>query len=165
MSGQQPYSRDETTGARLDRNFSEQLQEVRIAQAGVQILFAFLLTIPFQQRFGTLTTVQRNLYLVAFISAAISVIVFTAPVATHRILFRAGVKDFIVSYTDRLTGVGLATLAVAILGSTVLVLELIGSQATAFSIGAALALLAVVLWVGVPLWRRSRAASDHPPQA
>ena len=64
------YKRDETEGQRLDRNFNEQLQELRIAQTGVQILFAFLLTIPFQQRFTTLTDLQRGVYLVTLIAAA-----------------------------------------------------------------------------------------------
>ena len=61
------YERNESKADRLDRNFNEQLQELRIAQAGVQILFAFLLTIPFQQRFADLTSLQRGIYLVALV--------------------------------------------------------------------------------------------------
>src|SRR5215475_12923230 len=122
MSDTKAYARDETGGQRLDRNFGEQLQELRIAQTGVQILFAFLLTIPFQQRFTTLTGLQRSIYLVTLIAAAVSVFVLMAPVAMHRTLFREGLKDFIVEHTDRLIGIGLGALAVGIIGGVVLVL-------------------------------------------
>ena len=70
MSDPEPYTRDESEAQRLDRNFGEQLQELRIAQAGVQILFAFLLTIPFQQRFTTLSQVQRTIYVITLLSVA-----------------------------------------------------------------------------------------------
>ena len=156
MSDAQPYHRDETEGARLDRNFNEQLQELRIAQAGVQILFAFLLTIPFQQRFVDLTTLQRNVYLVTLMAAAISVFVFMAPVALHRMLFREGFKDFIVEHTDRFIAVGLIALAIGIIGGVVLVLDVLVSHATAFTIGGLLALLAIALWVVLPIVLRRR---------
>lgn len=154
MSEHEPYSREETKGEQLDRNFNEQLQEVRIAQAGVQILFAFLLTLPFQQRFTTLSDFQRNVYLWTLIAAAVSVVMFTAPVATHRVLFREGVKDFVVRYTDRLTGFGLFALAVSIIGGTVLVLDVLLSHGMALLLGGLLALLALTLWVLVPYWHK-----------
>ena len=150
----EPYTRDETSGEALDRNFNEQLQEVRIAQAGVQILFAFLLTLPFQARFESLTDFQRNVYLVTFCSAAVSVITFTAPVAVHRVLFREGVKDFVVRYTAQLTNLGLASLALAIVGGTVLVLDVLLTHTTAMALGGVLAALALVLWVAVPQWHK-----------
>lgn len=156
MTGASPYSRQETSGARLDRNFNEQLQELRIAQAGVQILFAFLLVIPFQNRFEDLTSLQRNIYVVTLIAAALSVILFTAPVAMHRVLFREGVKDFIVRYTAVLISAGLTTLALSILGGVVLVLDLLLSHTTALVIGGLIAGLAVMLWLVVPLRRRAR---------
>lgn len=162
MTGASPYSRQETSGARLDRNFNEQLQELRIAQAGVQILFAFLLVIPFQDRFEDLTSLQRNIYVVTLIAAALSVILFTAPVAMHRVLFREGVKDFIVRYTAVLISAGLATLALSILGGIVLVLDLLLSHTTALVIGGLLALLALVLWLVVPLRRRARTRPGKP---
>ena len=100
MSDAHPYRREESEAERLDRNFGEQLQELRIAQAGVQILFAFLLTIPFQQRFTSLTDLQRDIYVVTLLSMAISTLVFMTPVAMHRMLFREGLKDFVVRHTD-----------------------------------------------------------------
>lgn len=154
MGENESYSRDETRGERLDRNFNEQLQEVRIAQAGVQILFAFLLTLPFQQRFTMLSGFQRTMYLWTLMAAAVSVVLFTAPVAMHRVLFREGVKDFVVRYTDRITAVGLFSLAVSIVGGTVLVLDVLLPHTRALVIGGLLALLALTLWVVVPVWHR-----------
>jgi hypothetical protein len=157
MSDSQPYTRDESEAQRIDRNFGEQLQELRIAQAGVQILFAFLLTIPFQQRFTILTDLQRNIYLFTLLAAAISVVVFTAPVAMHRTLFRDGLKDFIVTYTDRLMIVGLFTLGIGIIGGVVLVLDVLMSHTAAFWIGGGLLALGLVLWVGVPMAHKGKA--------
>ena len=157
MSNSQPYTRDESEADRIDRNFGEQLQELRIAQAGVQILFAFLLTIPFQQRFTILTDLQRNIYVFTLLAAAVSVIVFTAPVAMHRTLFRDGLKDFIVTYTDRLISVGLFTLGIGIIGGVVLVLDVLMSHAVAFWIGGGLLALGLVLWVGVPMAHKGKA--------
>ncbi|NUO89450.1 MAG: hypothetical protein HOQ18_01255, partial [Dermatophilaceae bacterium] len=139
MSDPEPYTRDESEAQRLDRNFGEQLQELRIAQAGVQILFAFLLTIPFQQRFTTLSQVQRTIYVITLLSVAISTLVFMTPVAMHRMLFREGLKDFVVRHTDTLIGTGLFFLVVGIIGGVVLVLDVLLSHTTAFWIGGAIA--------------------------
>ena len=147
---------DESERARVNRNFNEQLQELRIAQAGVQILFAFLLTIPFQQRFTGLTAVQRNVYLVTLMAAAVSVFVLMAPVAMHRALFREGLKESIVRHTDRLIGIGLFTLAIGIIGGVVLVLDVLVSHETAFVVGAVLGVLALSLWVVLPARQRQR---------
>ncbi len=150
------YSRDETSGQRLDRNFTEQLQEVRIAQAGTQILFGFLLTLPFQQRFTTLAPFQRGVYVATLIATAVSVVLFTAPVAMHRVLFHRGVKDFIVVYTARLTSLGLIALALSIVGGVTLVLDVMLSHAVALAMGAGVAVLALVFWVAVPEWHKRR---------
>lgn len=160
MTEHERYTREETKAEQLDRNFNEQLQEVRIALAGVQILFAFLLTLPFQQRFETLTGFQRNIYLLTLVAAAVSVVLFTAPVAAHRVLFREGVKDFIVRYASRLTATGLFTLVVAVIGGTVLVLDVMLSHTASLAIGGSLALLALVLWVVIPLWHKA-SRSEH----
>lgn len=157
MSDSQGYTRDETEAERIDRNFSEQLQELRIAQAGVQILFAFLLTIPFQQRFTILSELQRGIYVFTLLAAAVSVVVFTAPVAMHRTLFRDGLKDFIVTYTDRLMAVGLCTLGIGIIGGVVLVLDVLLSHTTALWVGGGLLAIVLALWVGVPLAHKGKA--------
>src|SRR4051812_30544841 len=165
MSNSHRYSRDESEAQRLDRNFGEQLQELRIVQAGVQILFAFLLTIPFQQRFTTLTDLQRGIYLTTLLSVAISTLIFMAPVAMHRILFRQGLKDYVVRHTDTLIGIGLLFLVVGILGGVVLVLDVVLSNTTAFWIGVALAVLAVALWVVLPLTQRRGRGLPRPDEA
>ena len=159
MSDSHPYTRDETEGERLDRNFGEQLQELRVVQAGVQILFAFLLTIPFQQRFTSLTDLQRGIYIVTLLSITIATLVFVAPVAMHRMLFREGLKDFIVRRTDSLIGAGLLFLGVGILGGVVLVLDVLLSHTTAFLVGGVLAVLAIALWVVLPVTQRGRRTS------
>ena len=159
MDGEESYSRTETTGARLDRNFAELLQELRVAQTGVQIIFAFLLSVPFQQRFTVLTHGQRGIYIFTLVTAALSVIFFTAPAAMHRVLFREGVKDFIVRYTALLLSAGLTTLGVTVLGGVVLVLDVLVGPSVAFATGGALAVMALVLWLVIPFWRRSKTPS------
>ena len=81
-------ARDETDQERLDRNFLELLQELRVAQAGVQILFAFLLSLAFTQRFAELTSGQRDVYIVALVASAVAAALFIGPVAWHRLLLR-----------------------------------------------------------------------------
>lgn len=157
MSDAAAYTRDESEADRIDRNFGEQLQELRIAQAGVQILFAFLLTVPFQQRFTILTDLQRTIYVGTLLALAVSVITFTAPVAMHRTLFRKGLKDFLVTYTDRLMMVGLLTLGIGIVGGVVLVLDVLLSHTAALWIGGALLAFGLALWVAVPLSKRDMA--------
>lgn len=110
-----PYQRDESEPNRLDRNYSELLQELRVAETGVQILFAFLLAIAFQQRFSLIDTFQRVVYLVTLASAALAVAALIAPVAIHRALFRRGLKAELVAMTARLAAAGLTFLAVAML--------------------------------------------------
>ncbi|WP_076258514.1 DUF6328 family protein [Intrasporangium flavum] len=161
MSDPHAYERDESEAQRIDRNFNEQLQELRIVQAGVQILFAFLLTIPFQQRFSQLTGLQRTIYVITLLSVAVATLVFMAPVAMHRMLFREGLKDYVVRHTDHLIGTGLCLLVVGIVGGVVLVLDVLLSHSTAFWIGGGLAVLATALWVALPLsQRRRRRRSD-----
>ncbi|MCU1538720.1 MAG: hypothetical protein JWP82_3071 [Humibacillus sp.] len=157
MSDPDGYTRDETEADRIDRNFGEQLQELRIAQAGVQILFAFLLTIPFQQRFTILSPLQRGIYVFTLLAATVSVVVFTAPVAMHRTLFRDGLKDFIVTYTDRLMAVGLCSLGTGIIGGVVLVLDVLLTHTTALWVGGGLLALVAALWLGVPVSQKGRA--------
>lgn len=151
------YERNESEAERLDRNFNEQLQELRVTQAGTQVLFAFLLTIPFQQRFVELSQLQRGIYVVTLMAAAVSVVVFTTPVALHRILFHEGLKDFIVRYTDRLIIVGLLSLGVGIVGGVVLVLDVLLSRTAAFVTGGALLVVALMLWVFLPLSKKDKA--------
>src|SRR6266581_2987996 len=104
---EQPYSREESEAQRLDRNYAELLQELRVAQTGVQILFAFLLTIAFQQRFASIDAFQRGVYVTTLVAAAIAAVLLIGPVAAHRLLFGLRLKDELVTFTGRLATGGL----------------------------------------------------------
>ncbi|MEW1954275.1 DUF6328 family protein [Terrabacter sp. NPDC080008] len=163
--GEQGYTRDESEAQRLDRNFNEQLQELRIVQTGVQILFAFLLTIPFQQRFTSLTHLQRGIYVVTLLAMAMSTLLFMTPVAMHRMLFREGLKDWVVRHTDTLIGTGLFFLGTGIVGGVVLVLDVLLRSSVAFWIGGVLAVLGICLWVLLPLSQRRRGRREDAVEA
>lgn len=148
------YDRDESDAHRLDRNYSELLQELRVAQTGVQILFAFLLTIAFQQRFPTLSSAQRALYVTTLALAAISAVLFIAPVAIHRIFFRQHLKDELVTFTGRTAAAGLVFLALTMLGSVLLIVDVVSGALAAWIITAVLALLFAAIWYVLPVrWR------------
>ncbi|MCW2597181.1 MAG: hypothetical protein QOJ78_2498 [Pseudonocardiales bacterium] len=154
--GFQGYERDESEAHRLDRNYNELLQELRVAQTGVQILFAFLLSIAFQQRFSTLSDGQRALYIVTLVSAAAAAVLLIAPAAAHRVLFRRHRKDEVVALTGRLAGSGLICLAVAILSALLLVLDFVSSAAVAITITSLVAAVVLVTWWIIPLIARRR---------
>jgi hypothetical protein len=148
----------ETPDERADRNFEELLQELRVAQTGVQILFAFLLTIPFQQRFTqAVGTELRWVYMGTLLATAIATALLIAPVSYHRILFRQGRKPNIVDSSDKLAKAGLFFLAVAILGSMYLVFAVVSARDTATWLVAAMALLFLITWVVMPLRLRREA--------
>jgi hypothetical protein len=154
------YTRHETESQRLDRNFNELLQELRVAQAGVQILFGFLLSLAFQARFEALDSFQLDVYVVTLVAAAVAVVFFTGPVAAHRLLFRRGVKDFLVRYTARMAVFGLVFLSIAVVGGVVLVIDVLLSRGASLGIGAGLVLVGLVLWILIPM--RVRNAAGDP---
>src|SRR5687768_7145835 len=117
--------RDETETERADRNFADLLQELRVAQTGVQILFAFLLTIPLQARFTTLDEFHKDVFVVALLCASLATACIIAPVAYHRVLFRRHMKTNIVMAAARLAVGGLVFLGLAIIASVYLVLDLV----------------------------------------
>src|SRR5918912_2490075 len=113
--------RDETDVERLDRNLIELLQEVRVAQTGVQVLFAFLLTVPFASRFPQVTDFQRGAYFAALVGAAAASVLLIAPTSVHRLLFRMGQKEYMVDLSNRLAIGGLLSLAIAMIAAMLLV--------------------------------------------
>lgn len=115
--------RHETPLERADRNFGELLQELRVTQTGVQILFAFLLTLAFTPRFPALDGVQRATYIATLLLAVLAAALFTAPAALHRALFGRGAKPQIVQMSSRLAAVGLGVLMLALAGSVLLVVD------------------------------------------
>src|SRR5215207_9486013 len=113
VQGYDPEGRDETQLERCDRNLVELLQEVRVVQTGVQVLFAFLLTAPLAARFPELTEFQRYDYFVTLLAAGAAAILLIAPTAYHRIVFRLGDKEYLVVIANRFTLAGLACVAIS----------------------------------------------------
>jgi high-affinity Fe2+/Pb2+ permease len=153
----------ETRAERADRNFSDLLEELRVAQTGVQILVAFLLTIPFQQRFPQLSPALRHVYEVTLTSAVLAGVLLIAPVPFHRALFREHLKEPLVQASHRLALAGLALLAVALTGAVTLALSFASGRPLGLVVGAAVALTVILTWVVWPLRMRSGVLSPRPP--
>ncbi len=149
-----PSGRDETEDTRLDRNLSELLQELRVALPGVQVLFAFLLAVPFQQNFTTISPFEKKVYFGTLLCTAISAALFIAPSAYHRMTFHLQQKRHLVFLANRFTIAGLGFLALAMTGAIMLITDvLFGGIATVITSVAAAAMFAV-LWYFLPLQRR-----------
>ncbi|GAA2441662.1 DUF6328 family protein [Streptomyces glaucus] len=144
-------ARNETPLERADRNFGELLQELRVTQTGVQILFAFLLSLAFTERFEDLDSVQRAVYVATLLLAVLSAALFTAPAALHRSLFQKGAKPRVVQVSARLATVGLGVLVFAFTGSVTLVVDVTTSRTGGLAAGAATLLVCLGLWGLLPL--------------
>jgi Family of unknown function (DUF6328) len=145
---------------RADRNFAELLQELRVAQTGVQILFAFLLTLSFTDRFAGIDPFQRGVYVFTLVASAMTAALLIAPVAVHRLLFQRGRKRELVRVGHRLALCGLLSLVATMLAGMLLVLDVVVGRVAAVSVTAGLAGVFVALWVGVPLQLRR---GERPP--
>ncbi|MDJ1138083.1 DUF6328 family protein [Streptomyces iconiensis] len=154
-------SRNETPLERADRNFAELLQELRVLQTGVQILFAFLLTLAFTPRFPELDPVQRSVYLVTLLLAVSAAVLFTAPAAVHRVLFRRGVKKLIVDVSSRLAGYGMAVLALALSGSVLLIADVVLGRTGGIVAGCGVLGGCALLWAAMPWRLRGRTPNGH----
>jgi len=150
-----PRLAHETEKHRWDRNFADLLQELRVAQTGVQILFAFLLTLPFSNGFPKVSALQRDLYVVALLSAAAAAAMLISPVAFHRALFRQGRKPELVRYAHRMVTGGLAFLLISMVSSIFLIVDYLLSRWVAIVLGVLAAAWFLVVWAGIPLCRRS----------
>jgi O-antigen/teichoic acid export membrane protein len=142
--------RDETSLERWDRNFNELLQELRVAQTGVQILFAFLLTLPFTSRFGEVSRLDKVVYILTLIAAASATAFLIAPVSGHRQVFRTGRKPGLVRFASRLAKVGLVCLLVAVIGAVFLVLDFVAGLGWAVGISLVITMLYLALWYVLP---------------
>lgn len=129
----------------------EMLQELRVAQTGVQILFAFLLALSFTQRFTLINEFQRWTYITTLLLSALTAGLLVAPVAVHRRTFRRGLKAETVQLGHRLFGVGLATLALTLVGCVLLVLDIAVGRYFAVSVAAVVGVVLVGLWFALPL--------------
>jgi len=146
--------RDESEQERVDRNLLELLNELRVALPGVQVLFAFLLVVPFNQRFTSVTEFQKSVYLVTLLCTAAASAFLIAPSVQHRIEFRRQDKEYIVVVANRLAIIGLGFLAVAMTGVILLVTDFLFGTATTIAATAAVAVMFLVLWYAIPLRRR-----------
>lgn len=142
--------RGESEKERLDRNLIELLNELRIALPGVQVLFAFLLAVPFQARWREVTPFQRDVYFATLCCALVAIALMIAPTAYHRLNFRARRKRELVMISNRLAIAGITFLAIALVGTMVLIADILfGTLGTAV-FGALAALLFVLLWFVLP---------------
>jgi hypothetical protein len=149
-----PSGRDESDDARLDRNLGELLQELRVALPGVQVLFAFLLAVPFQQNFTQITAFEKKVYFATLLCTAMSAALLIAPSSYHRLTFHLQQKHDLVFLANRFTIAGLTFLALAMTGAIVLITDvLFGSVATVIT-GVAAATTFATLWYALPLRRR-----------
>ncbi|RKR74859.1 DUF6328 family protein [Frondihabitans australicus] len=152
--------RDETETERLDRNFSEILQELRVTQTGTQILTGFLLAVAFQNRFTSLNEFQVDVYLVLVILAASATALGLAPVSLHRMLFRRGEKDRIVAISSALLDVILICVAACITGVVLLVFDVVASLTAGIVASSCVLIGLLVLWYVFP--RRERRSRRKP---
>jgi Family of unknown function (DUF6328) len=148
----------EDTKERLDRELIELLNELRVALPGVQVLLAFMLTLPFTDRFDRLSPLQKDTFVVALLSTACAIVLFMTPTSYHRLRFREGDKEQILTTSNRLSIAGIALMGLGLAAVVFLIMDVLFSTPTAVAVGLALAILIASLWFALPLIRRTRFA-------
>ncbi|HEX3564050.1 MAG TPA: DUF6328 family protein [Acidimicrobiales bacterium] len=143
--------RNESEDERIDRNVAELLQELRVASLGVQVLFGFLLSLPFTNRFSHLDHAQRVLYQASLLLAATATALLTGPVAYHRIVFRRHEKRRLLAVSNALALCGLTAVALAISAAVWLVVSTIDSGAVVPVMAAVMPVVFIGLWFVLPL--------------
>ncbi|HEX8005483.1 MAG TPA: DUF6328 family protein [Trebonia sp.] len=146
--------RQESEAQRDDRNLAELIQELRVVSLGVQVLFGFLLSLPFTVRFDRLSDGQRQLYLASLVLSAVATTLLLGPVAYHRLVFRRGMKEHLVRFANVMAIGGLAAVGAAVLVAVYLVTSYVAGGLPAALITALLACMLAGLWFAVPLTRR-----------
>jgi Family of unknown function (DUF6328) len=144
--------RDETPKERADRELIELLNELRVVLPGVTVLLAFLLAVPFAKGWPKTTPFQRDVFVVAFLATAVSVALFAAPSAYHRLRFRQGNKERIVRIGNRLTIAGIVASAVSLEAVVLLVMDYVLSLGAAIAAAAALFAIIGIFWFGLAGW-------------
>ena len=147
--------RPETPAQRDDRNLLELIQELRVVGLGVQVLFGFLLSLPFTVRFGGLSQGQRDLYVASITLAAVATILLLGPVAYHRLVFRQGMKESLVRFSNAMAISGLAAVAGAVLTAVLLVVGYVAGALPGALITALVGVMLCGLWFALPLSRRA----------
>jgi len=150
--------RNETEAQRLDRNWSSLLQELRVAQTGVQLLTGFLLILPFQPRFADLDVVMRIVYLVTVGCSLGATVLLVAPVSMHRVLFRRHRLKTLVAVSHRYAVVGIMLLGTALSGVAVVIFDSVVGRTGAWIAGGSTLVALIAFWYALPL--RDRALRD-----
>jgi hypothetical protein len=153
-SGEVTDPRQETAEERDDRNLGELVQELRVAGLGVQVLFGFLLSLPFSNRFGQLSDAQRDLYLTCVVLSAVATTLLVGPVAYHRLVFRRGMKEHLVRFANLLAILGLTAVGAAVLAAVLLVTWYVAGPVAGGVITAVIGVMVGSLWFAVPLVSR-----------
>jgi hypothetical protein len=141
---------------RLNRELIELLNELRVALPGVQVLFAFLLVVPFQERFAQVTDLQKDVYFFCFLCTALASALLIAPSAYHRLRWRQRDKEQMLLTSNRLTIAGTVFLALGMTATVFLITDLLFASTAAAVVAAGTALTFAWLWYGLPLTRRLR---------
>lgn len=154
---QQDTERDETRTEQLDRNWQDLLQELRVAQTGVQLLTGLLLTVPFQSRFLELAAHHRVIYLVTVALSMIATGLLISPVVLHRVLFRLHARDELVATAQQLALAGFAALGLAVVGVCMLIFDVVLGLTAGIIAAVAVLVFLGALWAVGPLMMRARA--------
>jgi hypothetical protein len=164
LGGHDGDGRGEGALQRADRNMVELLQELRVAQTGVQILFAFLLALAFTERFSRIDSVQLYMYVVTLLLSVVTAGLLVAPAAVHRVTFQCGVKAETVQLGHRLCLAGLGTLALTLTGAVLLVLDVAVGREFAVSAAVTVAAVLIMLWFALAQWlvHRARTSCETP---
>lgn len=152
----------ETSDERLNRELIELLNEIRVLLPGVQILLAFLLTVPFTDQFDRINEEQRWAYIVTFASAMLATILLIAPSAYHRLQFRQRDKERLMRWSNRLAIVGTVCIGVGLGASAFLVFDFVFGAVAAAGAALAVVVLASATWIVLPLSGRGHGADDVP---
>lgn len=162
LNGSPEDRRDESTPERLDRNTTDLLGELRIAATGIQVLFAFLLIVPFNTGFKRVTSFDRYVYFATLLCVAIAAALLIAPTVHHRLLFRRGQKAYVLRLGTRFAIVAMAFLSVGLTGILILIAHVIFGTAAATLTGAIAAAGLAGLWFVLPLMRRRHCPPADP---
>ena len=146
--------RRESVAHRADRNLTDLIQELRVVGLGVQVLFGFLLSMPFTVGFARLDGVQRGMFLAALVLCAVATTLLIGPVAYHRLVFRRSLKDQLVRFANLMAILGLTAVAGAVLVTVLLVTDFVAGMLPATLITGLLACMIAMLWFAIPLVRR-----------
>ncbi|MEV7406073.1 DUF6328 family protein [Streptomyces sp. NPDC091267] len=155
-----PTGRNETPEERADRRWNDLLQELRVAQTGVQILFGFLLAVVFQPRFAALSDTDRNIYVVTVLLGSVTAAALIGPVSYHRLLTGHHLKPQTVVWASRLTLLGLVLLFCTMCSALLLILRVALHNTLALWLVGGVALWSLICWFVFPAWALTHSSSD-----